>query len=334
MSFDPIKICLVADSPAVRSAVAISCPEPNEIVCYSLSDVLDDVNAVTTMGESLVAAASAADVVVVSWSMDRAPVIGTLSHRLRKQADVLVLGLCGAGQDEIVGALASGVDDVITLPLYLPLLQAKIASHNRLIRFVRKGAAKKFKKKLRRQQKRAIERAETLIGRKADELGNSLGKTANVDFTEAEGKLVTKVFEDAVGDVVEKVTNCLVMEAMDDDLASEASPEADGDVLRVGPLRISLSSMRFFVGATEVELTPKEFALLAFLMENAGRACSRDEILDKVWGIDFDTGTNMVDVYMHFVRKKLEAHGHRGLIKTVRGHGYRFEVADTTEVSG
>jgi DNA-binding response OmpR family regulator len=71
---------------------------------------------------------------------------------------------------------------------------------------------------------------------------------------------------------------------------------------------------------------PREFALLSYLMDHPDEACTRDQILDAVWGIDFDTGTNMVDVYMHFLRKKLEAHGIKGIIQTIRGRGYRLAV--------
>lgn len=93
---------------------------------------------------------------------------------------------------------------------------------------------------------------------------------------------------------------------------------------RFGDLRLDWAAHRFFVRDEEVELTPREFALLDFLIGQAGALCTRGQILDRVWGLNFDTGTNMVDVYVYFLRKKLEAHGLEGIIQTVRGHGYRL----------
>lgn len=108
--------------------------------------------------------------------------------------------------------------------------------------------------------------------------------------------------------------------------AVSASPEGDRAVRRFGALRLDPAAHRFYVREEEVPLTPREFALLDYLIAHAGALCTRDQILDAVWGITFDTGTNMVDVYMHFLRKKLEAYGLDGMIQTVRGHGYRLEA--------
>ena len=92
----------------------------------------------------------------------------------------------------------------------------------------------------------------------------------------------------------------------------------------MGPLRLDRAAHRFLVRGEEVALTPREFALLAYLVGRAGEACTRAEILDAVWALDFDTGTNMVDVYAYYLRRKLEAYGLTGLIETVRGRGYRL----------
>ena len=73
-----------------------------------------------------------------------------------------------------------------------------------------------------------------------------------------------------------------------------------------------------------VPLTLREFDLLAFLMRRAGAACSRDELLSGVWGIDFETGTNTVDVFIYALRRKLESCGLTSAIETVRGVGYRL----------
>ncbi len=91
-----------------------------------------------------------------------------------------------------------------------------------------------------------------------------------------------------------------------------------GDVLEVGPLRIDLAAHTVEVDGRPVELTAREFDLLVALAREPGRVWSRTRLLDQVWGIQFDPGTNRVDVYVGYLRKKLGA----GLIHTVRGVGY------------
>jgi len=100
--------------------------------------------------------------------------------------------------------------------------------------------------------------------------------------------------------------------------------QASRDVRRFDALKLDHSAHRAFIRDQEVELTPREFALLSYLIDHAEELRTRDQILAAVWGINFDTGTNMVDVYMYFLRRKLEAFGLSGVIQTVRGHGYRL----------
>lgn len=112
---------------------------------------------------------------------------------------------------------------------------------------------------------------------------------------------------------------------------SDFAPEPSNDPgsMRLGELRLDRRAHKFFVKGREMPLTMREFKLLEYLMEHTDEACSRDQILDAVWGINFDTGTNMVDVYMYFLRKKLAAHGVRDAIQTLRGLGYRFTAGTT-----
>jgi DNA-binding response OmpR family regulator len=109
---------------------------------------------------------------------------------------------------------------------------------------------------------------------------------------------------------------------------SQKPMSISADDLRFGPLALSRSAHQFSIRGQPVELTPREYRLIEFMIQRAGSLCSRDEILDGVWGIRFDTGTNMVDVYMHFLRKKMEAYGETGLIETIRGYGYRLRLQD------
>jgi DNA-binding response OmpR family regulator len=80
-------------------------------------------------------------------------------------------------------------------------------------------------------------------------------------------------------------------------------------------------------GARELDLTPREFELLDCLMRNVGRALSRDELLAEVWGYDFLGGSNVIDVYVRYLRQKLESAGAPPLIQTVRGVGYALRPA-------
>ena len=74
--------------------------------------------------------------------------------------------------------------------------------------------------------------------------------------------------------------------------------------------------------ARQIELTPKEYALLRYLMENAGAVLSRSQLLNANWGYGFDPGTKVVDVYIRYLRKKVDEGEATPLIHTVRGAGY------------
>ena len=82
-------------------------------------------------------------------------------------------------------------------------------------------------------------------------------------------------------------------------------------------------------GGCELNLTATEFALLGYFMKNANRVVSREEILRAVWDYDFDPHTNIVEVYIAYLRKKLDRAGPAGAIKTVRGFGYTLNVDDS-----
>ena len=101
--------------------------------------------------------------------------------------------------------------------------------------------------------------------------------------------------------------------------------------VRHGILTINEESRRFYIDKQEVSLTPREYVLIKYMIIHAEKACSRDQILNDVWGLTFDTGTNMVDVYMYFLRRKLEAHGLKGMIETIRGFGYRLSLSSSMD---
>jgi len=97
-------------------------------------------------------------------------------------------------------------------------------------------------------------------------------------------------------------------------------------VLQVDDLKLDRLEHRVERGGREIALTSKEFALLEYLMRNAGRRITRAMIIEHVWNINFDTTTNVVDVYINYLRKKVDADGPHRLIHTVRGVGYELRV--------
>lgn len=93
-------------------------------------------------------------------------------------------------------------------------------------------------------------------------------------------------------------------------------------LLQYGGLEVNLESKEAFREGRPIKLTIREFKLLEFFMRNPGKALSRFELLEKVWGLDFDTGTNVVDVYVNYLRNKIDKGYTTKLIHTVYGMGY------------
>jgi len=100
-------------------------------------------------------------------------------------------------------------------------------------------------------------------------------------------------------------------------------------VLRVEDLELSRIEHSVKRGGRHIKLTPKEFALLEYLMRNSGQRVTRMEIIQNVWNLNFDTMTNVVDVYINYLRKKVDADSEHKLIRTVRGVGYQMQARGT-----
>ena len=98
--------------------------------------------------------------------------------------------------------------------------------------------------------------------------------------------------------------------------------DAEAPVLQVGDLTLDPARRLASRGGEKIDLTPKEFALLAYFMRNSGRVLTRTMISEHVWDYDFDTMTNVIDVYVNYLRKKIDAGREPKLIHTVRGAGY------------
>ena len=98
--------------------------------------------------------------------------------------------------------------------------------------------------------------------------------------------------------------------------------------IEVGDVRIDLLARRAWRGEREIELAAREFALLEYFMRHPGQVLTRSQILDAVWEYDYDPGSNVVDVYVGYLRRKLRGSGEDEgePISTVRGTGYRFDA--------
>jgi two-component system copper resistance phosphate regulon response regulator CusR len=96
--------------------------------------------------------------------------------------------------------------------------------------------------------------------------------------------------------------------------------------IEVGDLRIDLASRRVERSGQPIELTPKEFALLEYLASHAGQVVTRTMISEHVWDMNFDSFSNVIDVYIRYLRRKLDDPFEHKLIRTRRGIGYVLEA--------
>lgn len=102
--------------------------------------------------------------------------------------------------------------------------------------------------------------------------------------------------------------------------------EAEVETIKIVDLHIDLRARKVIRGGERIELTPREFDLLYYLARNKGMVLSREQILSDVWGYDFAGDTNIVDVYIRYLRQKVDKGFENKLIRTSRGVGYSIEV--------
>ncbi len=110
-------------------------------------------------------------------------------------------------------------------------------------------------------------------------------------------------------------------------LLRRASGETSG-ILQIDDLTLNPITHEVTRGGQRIELTSKEYALLEYMMRNSGRVLTRPMISEHVWDLDFDTFTNVIDVYISYLRNKIDKGRERNLIHTVRGSGYTLKASD------
>ncbi|KZE47513.1 PhoB family transcriptional regulator [Brevibacillus parabrevis] len=127
---------------------------------------------------------------------------------------------------------------------------------------------------------------------------------------------ITKPF--AIEELLARIRACLRM-------AGARKKEEEEAPLRVGDLLVDEKKRLVMRGESPVELTPREFDLLVYLVRHVNQVLGREQILNEVWGYDYYGDTNIVDVYIRYLRKKLDDPAHPPLISTVRGIGYSLK---------
>jgi two-component system copper resistance phosphate regulon response regulator CusR len=100
--------------------------------------------------------------------------------------------------------------------------------------------------------------------------------------------------------------------------------QGEGALFRSKDIELNIESHRVTKNGRTIDLTQKEFALLEYLLRNKGKVCRRTRIIEKVWDIHFDYDNSVIDVYINFLRKKLDEPGSQSFIETIRGVGYRI----------
>lgn len=106
----------------------------------------------------------------------------------------------------------------------------------------------------------------------------------------------------------------------------QSQGEAPVTTLKVGELEMNLLTRQVHRGETRIDLQPREFKLLEYLMRNAGQTVTRTMLLEKVWGYHFDPQTNVIDVHISRLRAKIDKEFDHALLQTVRGSGYCLQA--------
>ena len=138
------------------------------------------------------------------------------------------------------------------------------------------------------------------------------------DYDQAEG------LDTGADDYLTKPFSFVVLLAHVRALLRRTETRSDDDVLATGDIELDRTTRRCRRGDVEVQLTKREFDLIEVLATNPGQVFSKQHLLNRVWGPMFDGGTNVVEVYIGYLRRKIDAGPNPSRIETVHGHGYRL----------
>ena len=135
-------------------------------------------------------------------------------------------------------------------------------------------------------------------------------------------------FEEGANDYVTKPFHIEELVARVNVWLRSSNPSMKKDYIEIGDLRLNKSSSNLVCTNTNeaIDIICKEFLLLEFFMQNPNQILSREQIYEKVWGMDSEAESNNLEAYLSFVRKKLKAIGSSANIKAIRGVGYRLEI--------
>lgn len=162
------------------------------------------------------------------------------------------------------------------------------------------------------------------------------GSTALVLIVSALGRAANKIegLEKGADDYLAKPFDPDELRARLRALLRRASMSViDNDLVVFGDLEIRMKARTVHVGATHVPVSPKEFELISYFARNAGEVVTRMQLLENVWNLHFDPQTNVVDVHVGRLRRKLEQAAGRAVIHTERGEGYVFDPARASGAS-
>ena len=112
-------------------------------------------------------------------------------------------------------------------------------------------------------------------------------------------------------------------------IALTRKPKAEGEVVKAADLTVDPKARKVTRGGSSIELTPKEFELLHYLIQHKNHVLSREQIISDVWGYNFVGDTNIVDVYIRYLRQKIDKGCKKKLIRTARGVGYELSESES-----
>ena len=158
-----------------------------------------------------------------------------------------------------------------------------------------------------------------MLTAKSEEIDKVVGLEIGAD------DYVTKPF--SMRELLARVKAMLRRTQMLNEHAAHAVKDESPSLIEAGDLEVDLRRHRVSLGGSVLDLSPKEFDLLAFLVSNRGHVFSRDDLLERVWGYDYAGGTRTVDVHIRWLRRKIEADPARPTrLLTVRSVGYKYEA--------